>query len=261
MATTNTINRFDKINLLSLHISFNLSVSDAIDLRGLDNERSGRLIELILHGSGLNIYDYKSQSKRYFDYYSAKYNCLGLEALKKLHKKKIKEIQAIYTYKNQFHYGVNVTCCDSCHTGTSETTMKEIEGQREKYNGVFICLRCENVALNLSKSNVNELYFTGSAFYKFDWGSRLMNPNEKFLGFGGSKIILKHKKQGIILTNNLFHVKSLSPVFFDKVKDYINTEMHWVKNFKEETLKELLTCEEIKSIKPQLELIEKLGIN
>lgn len=251
------MSRIEKIKLLALNISFNMSLIDSKDLRFEDNDRTKSILRDSLYGTPFHK-DFAI--KNYLEYYLNKNKEISIIDLRRLYLENKDKIQSIYVHKGIFYYPVNVTCCGSCHTGTSSTTIEEIFEQRGKYNGDFICKRCEENALNISNSNVDKYYFTGTGFYKFDWGYRLMSSDSKGLGFGGSKIILKHNSQGIILTNNLFHITSLSGIFHDKIKDHINTQMFWVRDFSDKTLKEHLTDDEIFSIKSQILEAEKLGL-
>lgn len=241
------ITEIKKIEFACLYISHRLAFIDYKDLRNSDCERSKKLrnpIERI--GYSLN--------NRFVKYFLNKQSKLDLLWMDKIYQKNRSDIKHIYG-KYLFH-NINVTCCGSCHTGTSSTTKQEIQLQRIKYEGVFICKSCEQTALNIDNTDVDKYLFDGRGFYK-DHG--IANPGRSFLGFGGSKLIIKKKNSEIKLTNNLIHSTSLHECFHDKVKHKINCELYWIRSFDNKELSKYLDKNEIENISEQIERAGELG--
>ena len=235
-----------RIELACLYISHRLALLDYTDLRNSNCERSESLRKP-LRQIGFNI------DNRFVKYFLNKQSKLDLTWIDKIFKKHRTDIKHIFG--KYLYHPVNVTCCGSCHTGTSATTKQEIEVQRNRFDGVFICKDCENNALNIDKIADNYL-FTGSGFYK---NEGIRSKGTKYLGFGGSKIIMKKTNGDIVLTNNLFHITSLHKCFYEKIKHKINCELIWINTFKDEELKKHLTELEIKSIATHIKRCEELG--
>lgn len=129
-----------------------------------------------------------------------------------------------------------LTCCKSCGVGRSDISDKEIQSQRNKYDGIYICKHCEDAVEKLAHGEFGKftndgrhVLITKDGVY-VDRGVR--SKNEKFLGFGGSVFLIietiKDKyfeKKEVYMTNNLFLIKSLHPVLLNKYKHNINAEI------------------------------------
>lgn len=131
---------------------------------------------------------------------------------------------------------IDIVCCKSCMIGRSDITKEEIEKQKEKYNGVYICKNCEdsievlaNGEFGSFKNDGKKCLVTNDGVY-IDKG---MKPrNSKWLGFGGRLfLIVENVKDGyltkkkVYLTNNLYQVRSIHCCLKDKYKHNINAEI------------------------------------
>lgn len=132
---------------------------------------------------------------------------------------------------------MNITCCQSCHIGCSSVSEKEIETQKEKYEGKYICKNCEDSIEQIANCEFGKLetrerercLVTNDGIY-VDKGMR--SKNERFLGFGGRLFLIIEtvqegflKKKKAYLTNNLFSVRSIHPSLVEKYKHNINAEI------------------------------------
>lgn len=235
-----------KIELICLYASHRLAFIDSIDHRRESSERYNDLTKFI-YQMGYDL------DHRFFEYFLKKLEKLNLKWLDKYFKSDYDNIRKVVP--SFYFHPVFCTTCDSCHSGCSSVSKDEITTQRNKYNGLYICLHCEGLANNINDLNTDVYFFNGTGVYE---DSGLSNRYGKYLGFAGSRFVIKTKEKGIILTNNLFENKSLHKCFYDKVKHKINSEIFRVKDFKKETLLKHLTFIEINSIKDQLTKAEKL---
>lgn len=172
--------------------------------------------------------------------------------------------------KSRMSWGFSsgVVCCESCHVGTSTTTFEEIEEQRKKFDGLYICRGCEKAAHQISAAPFGKIE-TGSGQAALiakdgvyhDEGMRA--PGSSMLGFGGRwyllfisqevvpagcEIKLVNPETGerkpytvrqtrIAVTNNLFVDRSLheklQPIFANKVNTRIvPIELHQLKELR-----------------------------
>lgn len=242
-----------KYELACLYISHRLALIDSQDLRiKSDNENIVKRVNRIKRD--LKYFSLDPEN-RFAKYYFDKYAKLDLNWIDKLFKKHYQDIKSLINYKNYF-YPVNVTCCDSCHWGSSSTSKNEIEVQRTKFNGNFICKSCESKANNIDDTDIDTYYFTGTAAYRDDG---IENPRNSLLGFGGARYIIKSNNGKIRLTNNLINIMSLHKCFYNIVKHKVNCEIFGVKSFENENLIKYLTKEEIYNIQDQLNKAKRLG--
>jgi len=58
----------------------------------------------------------------------------------------------------------DIICCDGCRTGNSKISQLEIEEQRKKYGGVYICKYCEDIIDKINSSNGQNKDFLGSTW-------------------------------------------------------------------------------------------------
>lgn len=153
----------------------------------------------------------------------------------------------------------DIICCDGCRTGNSKISQLEIEEQRKKYGGVYICKYCEDIIDKINSSNGQNKDFLGrdllvsrSGIYYHD-GRRLMPPKTKFLGFGGSYFLIETKDE-VYLTNNLFLKRSFHELLSEKIdEDKIN-----ILNIKHLSNRE---AEEFKKSKSLINEISKCNSN
>lgn len=110
--------------------------------------------------------------------------------------------------------------CSSCAMGTSSTTVEEVEEQRAKYGGEFICKNCENRAINAGMPGADfrdtlgqKLMLTKKGFY-YDQG--VSSDKGRGLGFGGSWWLIHDlRKDSWHITNNLFESSRLHSKLFN----------------------------------------------
>jgi len=238
-----------KIELACLYISHRLCFIDAEDHRLSDSDRANDLRKFAYSVP----YDLNNRFVKHFLGKQAALDPLWLDKFYQQSKPEIKKIQGKYNY-----HECRVTCCASCHTGTSDVTRKELVGQRVLFNGIFICKSCAKLGTEIDKYNLDNRYFNGTGVYR---NEGMANPDRSFLGFAGCKIMLKMTDGQIILTNNLFHITSLHKVFYENVKHRINCTLVWLNTFKKEELLKHITEEEYITIWPQLEKAAELGHN
>lgn len=235
------------IELACLYLSHRLAFIDAEDHRLANTERANDLRKFAYSVR----LDHNNRFVKYFMEKQAKMDALWLDKYYQQNKKQIKKIQGKYNY-----HECRVTCCASCHTGTSSVTRKELQSQRVLFGGIYICKSCSNLANNIDDFSLSNRYFTGKGVYR-DEG--LHRPGSSMLGFAGAKIMLKKTNGDIVITNSLFEIASLHNVFLERVKHRINCQMFWLRSFEKEDILKFITEKEYLTIGPQLESAEKLG--
>lgn len=134
---------------------------------------------------------------------------------------------------------MKITCCKSCGVGCSSVSEEEIEAQKSKYEGKYICKSCEDTIDKIANGEFGkfETYDNKHCLITNDgvYVDKGMRPKgEKFLGFGGRLFLIIEtvpvqdgyfKKKKVYLTNNLYNVRSIHPSLVDKYKHNINAEI------------------------------------
>lgn len=131
---------------------------------------------------------------------------------------------------------LNIVCCESCGFGKGDTSKEEIEEQKEKYSGIYICKDCETTIENLANGEFGKFESDGRTCLVTDDGIYIdkgMQPRgTRWLGFGGRLFLIVKTvkdefstKKKVYLTNNLYNIKSIHPCLKDKYKHNINAEI------------------------------------
>ncbi|MFW6242923.1 MAG: hypothetical protein ACOC2W_02085 [bacterium] len=143
-------------------------------------------------------------------------------------------------------------CCESCRIGTSKVTEDEIESQKEKYDGIYICKSCEKRIEAINKDNEffdsigNKLMVSRDGLYYHD-GKRIMPPDTPFLGFAGRWFLIETIHDRYV-TNNLFVSSSFSKILGEQIND----DKIYIKNIKSISKKEADEFREAKKVADKL---------
>lgn len=131
---------------------------------------------------------------------------------------------------------INITVCKSCGIGCGDITNEEIEKQKEKYNGIYVCKNCEDSIEILANGEFGSFENDGKRCLVTNDGvyidKGMKSRNSQWLGFGGRLfLIIETVKDGyltkkkVYLTNDLYQVRSIHSCLKDKYKHNINAEI------------------------------------
>jgi hypothetical protein len=147
-----------------------------------------------------------------------------------------------------------IECCVSCGWGKGKTPQEEIDEQKTKY-GEYICKDCETVYLGIANAD-EEIVITDpggwstkaliaeNAIYYFENRLKTIeDPKSPMLGFGGSWFLIHDFKKGnIIITNNLWHSRSIPECMRKLIKKKINCKIFSVSKGELQALRDNLNA-------------------
>lgn len=146
--------------------------------------------------------------------------------------------------------------CRNCYNNCSASA-ETIEKQKEKYDGDYICIQCEEAINKINSPDFNGhgidkmgnkvmLSKVGFYYHEFDRG-RIMPANSPFLGFGGRWFLVETKNETYV-TNNIFSGRQFYPILQSK----INPDKIYIKSIKQ------ISHKDAKEYLESQELIKKL---
>jgi len=217
-----------------------LLATETFDLRKHPNELNGRAIQLEKFAKNKF-----SCSEENFQWCLNTYNYM-LFTLQEL----ADEFDRRELSKNDSYMNHKIICCSSCYTGCGSVSYSEIEEQRNKYDGEYICKSCESNAKILSQTQdikssyiKHKQYIAKDGIY-YDEGAR--KKGTSMLGFAGRWWICR-TKENVWITNNLFVNTSLHKKLLPLFEHNINFEFNYIN--KEEDIQKYCNNGEYNQIK------------